>query len=78
MRANDANLAGNDKILNVVNNGIGIDKITNRFILDKSVGLYSNPNATVIITKLDKLSCELNIPEGQSINVEWQIVPRYL
>lgn len=57
---------------------IGIDKITNRFILDKSVGLYSNPNATVIITKLDKLSCELNIPEGQSINVEWQIVPRYL
>lgn len=57
---------------------VGIDKITNRFILDKSVGLYSNPNATVIITKLDKLSCELNIPEGQSINIEWQIVPRYL
>jgi len=28
MRANDASLAGNDKILNVVNNGIGIDKVT--------------------------------------------------
>ena len=28
MRANDASLAGNDKILNVVNNGIGINQVT--------------------------------------------------
>ena len=61
MRANDANLAGNDKILNVVNNGIGIDKITE--YIQKCIqglgaskseeNLYANVNAGTILKGLN-------------------------
>ena len=61
MRANDANLAGNDKILNVVNNGIGIDKITE--YIQKCIqglgaskseeNLYTNVNAGTILKGLN-------------------------
>ena len=61
MRANDANLAGNDKILNVVNNGIGIDKITE--YIQKCIqglgaskseeNLYANVNAGTILEGLN-------------------------
>ena len=44
MRANDTNLAGNDKILNVVNNGIGIDKVT-KMIQDSIGNLGTNSNS---------------------------------
>lgn len=57
---------------------VDIDVTTNSFILDKIAGLYSNANANIIITKLDKMSCEVNVLDGKSINVEWQVVPRYL
>ena len=57
---------------------VDIDVTTNSFILDKIAGLYSNANANIIITKLDKISCEVNVLDGKSINVEWQVVPRYL
>lgn len=61
MRANDASLAGNDKILNVVNNGIGIDKITE--YIQKCIqglgaskseeNLYANVNAGTILKGLN-------------------------
>lgn len=61
MRANDANLAGNDKILNVVNNGVGIDKITE--YIQKCIqglgaskseeNLYANVNAGTILKGLN-------------------------
>ena len=61
MRANDANLAGNDKILNVVNNGIGIDKVTE--YIQKCIqglgaskseeNLYANVNAGTILKGLN-------------------------
>ena len=61
MRANDTNLAGNDKILNVVNNGIGIDKITE--YIQKCIqglgaskseeNLYANVNAGTILKGLN-------------------------
>lgn len=61
MRANDANLAGNDKILNIVNNGIGIDKITE--YIQKCIqglgaskseeNLYANVNAGAILKGLN-------------------------
>ena len=61
MRANDASLAGNDKILNVVNNGIGIDKITE--YIQKCIqglgaskseeNLYANINAGTILKGLN-------------------------
>ena len=61
MRANDANLAGNDKILNIVNNGIGIDKITE--YIQKCIqglgaskseeNLYANVNAGTILKGLN-------------------------
>ena len=44
MRANDANLAGNDKILNVVNNGIGISQVT-KMIQDSIGNLGTNSNS---------------------------------
>ena len=44
MRANDANLAGNDKILNVVNNGIGINQVT-KMIQDSIGNLGTNSNS---------------------------------
>ena len=61
MRANDTNLAGNDKILNVVNNGIGIDKVTE--YIQKCIqglgaskseeNLYANVNAGTILKGLN-------------------------
>lgn len=61
MRANNANLAGNDKILNVVNNGVGIDKITE--YIQKCIqglgaskseeNLYANVNAGTILKGLN-------------------------
>lgn len=44
MRANDASLAGNDKILNVVNNGIGINQVT-KMIQDSIGNLGTNSNS---------------------------------
>lgn len=44
MRANDTNLAGNDKILNVVNNGIGINQVT-KMIQDSIGNLGTNSNS---------------------------------
>ena len=44
MRANDTNLAGNDKILNVVNNGIGISQVT-KMIQDSIGNLGTNGNS---------------------------------
>ena len=44
MRANDTNLAGNDKILNVVNNGIGISQVT-KIIQDSIGNLGTNSNS---------------------------------
>ena len=44
MRANDTNLAGNDKILNVVNNGIGISQVT-KMIQDSIGNLGTNSNS---------------------------------
>lgn len=44
MRANDANLAGNDKVLNVVNNGIGINQVT-KMIQDSIGNLGTNSNS---------------------------------
>lgn len=61
MRANDTNLAGNDKILNVINNGIGIDKVTE--YIQKCIqglgaskseeNLYANVNAGTILKGLN-------------------------
>lgn len=61
MRANDASLAGNDKILNIVNNGIGIDKITE--YIQKCIqglgaskseeNLYADVNAGTILKGLN-------------------------
>lgn len=61
MRANDADLAGNDKILNVVNNGIGIDKITEYIqkciqglgVSKSEENLYANVNAGTILKGLN-------------------------
>lgn len=50
----------------------------NAFILEPEAGLWTNGNASVIITLLDDLKSEINIPEGVSLDVEWQIEPRYL
>ena len=44
MRANDTSLAGNDKILNVVNNGIGINQVT-KMIQDSIGNLGTNSNS---------------------------------
>ena len=61
MRANDTNLAGNDKILNVVNNGIGISQVTE--YIQKCIqglgaskseeNLYANVNAGTILKGLN-------------------------
>ena len=61
MRANDPNLSGKDEILNVVNNGIGIDKITE--YIQKCIqglgaskseeNLYANVNAGTILKGLN-------------------------
>ena len=55
-----------------------IDREKNAFILEPEAGLWTNGNASVIITLLDKLKSEINIPEGTSLDIEWQIEPRYL
>ena len=44
LRANDPNLSGKDEILNVVNNGIGIDKVT-KMIQDSISNLGTNSNS---------------------------------
>lgn len=44
LRANDPSLSGKDEILNVVNNGIGIDKVT-KMIQDSIVNLGTNSNS---------------------------------
>ena len=61
MRANDPNLSGKDEILNVVNNGIGIDKVTE--YIQKCIqglgaskseeNLYANVNAGTILKGLN-------------------------
>ena len=55
-----------------------INREGNVFILEPGAGLWTNGNASVIITLLDDLKSEINIPEGVSLDVEWQIEPRYL
>ncbi len=55
-----------------------INREGNAFILEPEAGLWTNGNASVIITLLDNLKSEINIPEGVSLDVEWQIEPRYL
>lgn len=55
-----------------------INREGNAFILESEAGLWTNGNASVIITLLDNLKSEINIPEGVSLDVEWQIEPRYL
>ena len=55
-----------------------INREGNAFILEPGAGLWTNGNASVIITLLDDLKSEINIPEGVSLDVEWQIEPRYL
>lgn len=55
-----------------------INKAGNAFVLEPAAGLWTNGNASVIITLLDDLKSEINIPEGVSLDVEWQIEPRYL
>lgn len=50
----------------------------NGFKLEADAGLYSNDNADVIITTLDDLKSVIDIPEGVTLDVEWQIEPRYL
>lgn len=55
-----------------------INREGNAFILEPEAGLWTNGNASVIITLLDDLKSEINIPEGVSLDVQWQIEPRYL
>lgn len=50
----------------------------NGFKLEPEAGLYNNDNADVIITILDNLKSVISIPEGTTLDVEWQIEPRYL
>lgn len=50
----------------------------NGFKLEPEAGLYNNDNADVIITTLDNLKSVITIPEGTTLDVEWQIEPRYL
>lgn len=61
MRANDASLAGNDKILNIVNNGIGISQVT-KMIQDSigSLGTNSNSETTYATTQQGQLIQGLN------------------
>lgn len=55
-----------------------INREGNAFVLEPGAGLWTNGNASVIITLLDDLKSEINIPEGVSLDVQWQIEPRYL
>ncbi len=55
-----------------------INREGNAFILEQEAGLWTNGNASVIITLLDDLKSEINIPDGVSLDVQWQIEPRYL
>lgn len=55
-----------------------IDATTNSFILEASAGLWTNTNASIIITLLDKLRSEINIPDSASLDIQWQIEPRYI
>lgn len=55
-----------------------INREGNAFILEPEAGLWTNGNASVIITLLDDLKSEINIPEDVSLDVQWQIEPRYL
>lgn len=55
-----------------------INREGNAFILEPEAGLWTNGNVSVIITLLDDLKSEINIPEGVSLDVQWQIEPRYL
>lgn len=50
----------------------------NGFKLEPEAGLYNNDNADVIITTLDNLKSVISIPENTTLDVEWQIEPRYL
>lgn len=61
MRANDASLAGNDKILNIVNNGIGISQVT-KMIQDSigSLGTNSNSETAYATTQGGQLMQGLN------------------
>lgn len=50
----------------------------NDFILEASVGLWTNGPSNVIITLLDELKSEVNIPDGTKLDIKWQIEPRYI
>lgn len=50
----------------------------NGFKLESEAGLHNNDNADVIITTLDNLKSVISIPENTTLDVEWQIEPRYL
>lgn len=57
---------------------IEIDAEKNAFKLEPEAGLWTNGDAGVIITMLDKLKSVIDIPDGVKLDVEWQIEPRYL
>lgn len=57
---------------------VEIDSEKNAFKLEAAAGLWTNGNATVIITLLDDLKSEIDIPDGVELKVEWQIEPRYI
>lgn len=50
----------------------------NDFILEASTGLWTNGPSNVIITLLDELKSEVNIPDGTKLDIKWQIEPRYI
>lgn len=50
----------------------------NDFILEASAGLWTNGPSNVIITLLDELKSEVNIPDGTKLDIKWQIEPRYI
>lgn len=59
-------------------NIIDINVDDNSFKLEKDAGLLSNPNVSLILTQLDDITGEINIPEQININIECKIEPRYL
>lgn len=50
----------------------------NAFVLSQEAGKHTNSNASVIITTLDELTSEINGINGATLDIEWQVEPRYL
>lgn len=57
---------------------IGVDTAANTFLLDKTIGLLLDATTSATITLLDDISLDISLPENITINIEWQIKPRYL